>query len=219
MFGKGLVKGLGVTLKRHAGKKITRQYPEEKPPLPPRFRGKLEYVGSTCIACGICVQVCPNRVLALESAKDAAGKKRPVMFSIDLQYCLFCNLCVEACPSRVLQFTDHFELACFDRQQSKKVYRMELPEVPEKAVKIQTEGAAETAGSADETAALLAKKQDTMKKLAAQVTQLKKEAQDASLSDEERAARKEKADKIGATVAKLAKEIKELKESGGGSGV
>lgn len=123
MFGKGLFKGLGITLKHALEPDITIQYPEEMPFLEERFRGHLAYIYSRCIACGLCVKACPNRVLSFETAvEDGAKKKKVLSYTIDLQYCLFCNLCVEICPTATLYFSHDFELAKYNRDEIKIVY-------------------------------------------------------------------------------------------------
>lgn len=217
MFGKGLVNGLAVTIKHHLGRKITRQYPEERPELPARSRGSLGYDIERCIACNICVQVCPNRVVKVEAGRGPDGKKRARQMTIELQYCLFCGLCVENCPTSCIYFTPDFELACFKREDSRRVYRQDLPpEIPGKqAAKAAAPAEASTGGdTGGEKAELLVKKQETMKKLAAQLAALKKEAADPALPEEERNARLQKVEKLAQAVAKAAAEIKELKGGG-----
>lgn len=123
MYGKGLIKGLGITLKHHFGKKMTVQYPEEMPHLYDRFRGHLYLEFEKCIACGMCTRTCPNGVLSLEDARDPNAKKKKLMkYTIDLQYCMFCNLCVEACPQKCLHFDHDFELSKYRREDIKIVY-------------------------------------------------------------------------------------------------
>ncbi|MCX5779379.1 MAG: NADH-quinone oxidoreductase subunit I [Firmicutes bacterium] len=135
MFGKGLLKGLGITLKHAWEPDMTIQYPEEMPFLEERFRGRLAYIYSRCIACNLCVIACPNRVLSFETAvQDGTKKKKVLSYTIDLQYCLYCNLCVEICPTTTLYFSHDFELAKYNRDEIKIVYYRppELDLVPEK---------------------------------------------------------------------------------------
>jgi len=133
VFGKGLLKGLGITAKHTFEREITQQYPEEQPFLQDRYRGSLAYDYPKCIACGLCVKACPNKVLTLETYKDESSRKKKVAsYVIDLQYCLFCNLCVEICPTDTLYFTHEFELTTDNREGIKKVYHRpsELELVP-----------------------------------------------------------------------------------------
>ncbi|MGS0764538.1 4Fe-4S binding protein [Syntrophomonas curvata] len=123
MYGKGLIKGLGITLKHHFGKKLTIQYPEQQPYLQERYRGHLYLEFEKCKVCGICVKTCPNGVLSLEDARDEVSKKRKLMsYTIDHQYCMFCNLCVEACTQNCLHFSHDFELSRYRREDIKTVY-------------------------------------------------------------------------------------------------
>ena len=133
MLGKGLLKGLGITAKHTFQREITQQYPEQRPFLQDRYRGSLAYDYPKCIACGLCVKACPNRVLTLETYKDEGSRKKKVAsYVIDLQYCLFCNLCVEICPTATLYFTHEFELTTDNRDEIKTVYHRpsELELVP-----------------------------------------------------------------------------------------
>jgi NADH-quinone oxidoreductase subunit I len=123
MYGQGLIKGLGITLKHHFGKKLTIQYPEEQPYLQERFRGRLNLEFEKCRVCGICIKTCPNGVLSLEDARDEVSKKRKLMsYTIDHQYCMFCNLCVEACTQNCLYFSHDFEFSRYRREDIKTVY-------------------------------------------------------------------------------------------------
>jgi len=123
MFGKGLLKGLGITLGHVFEKDITVQYPEERPFLQDRYRGCLAFDFPKCIVCGLCIKTCPNNVLSFETAKEEGSKKKKLLsYTIDLQYCLFCNLCVEVCPTNTLYFNKDFELTKFNRDDIKIVY-------------------------------------------------------------------------------------------------
>lgn len=138
MFGKGLVKGLEITLKHSLAMDITIQYPEEKPFLEDRYRGSLVYQYEKCIACGLCIKACPNRVLTLETFVPEGSKKKQVSrYTIDRQYCLFCNLCVEICPTATLYFSHNFELTQFRREDIKVVY---LPPKPSPIVPARIPG-------------------------------------------------------------------------------
>lgn len=123
MYGKGLLKGLGITIKHTFEREITQQYPEQMPVLAERFRGSLQFDFENCIVCGMCEKVCPNHVLSLESVKDETSKKKKLLkYTIDFQYCMYCNFCVENCPTHVLYFDHNFELAQYKREDIKRVY-------------------------------------------------------------------------------------------------
>lgn len=116
MFGEGLVKGLSITLKHFFGKTITEQYPDVRPNLPKRFHGSFYLDNPKCIACGICANSCPNRVISLTTIKDENNKKKLDSYKMDVQYCLWCGLCVESCPTKAIQFTPKFESATYSRK-------------------------------------------------------------------------------------------------------
>lgn len=109
MFGKGLVKGLEITLREFFTPKVTIQYPEEKTPMPERFHGRLSIEVDKCIACSMCANACPNEVIKLKRQK--VGKKQYLTDYVQhVEYCLFCGLCVEACPVDALHFTSIFNM-------------------------------------------------------------------------------------------------------------
>ncbi|HUW66001.1 MAG TPA: NADH-quinone oxidoreductase subunit I [Spirochaetia bacterium] len=115
MFGKGLVKGLGITLQELFKPKVTVQYPFESAPIPARFHGRFTLDAGNCIACGICQNACPNRVI--NCIRTKVDKKNVLTgYHMDIQYCLFCGLCVEACPKGALKFSQDFEMAGYRRQ-------------------------------------------------------------------------------------------------------
>jgi NADH-quinone oxidoreductase subunit I len=127
MYGLGILKGLWVTLKHYLDTYIgdgifTVQYPEERLPLPPRFRGNPVLIMDTatgkprCVACGICVRACPNGSIALEVGTDENKKKFPERYDINGGTCMRCGLCVEACPFDALASGPYYELASYRRQ-------------------------------------------------------------------------------------------------------
>jgi NADH-quinone oxidoreductase subunit I len=113
-----LLQGLRVTGRYLFAKKITVQYPEERTPLSPRFRGlhaQRRYPNGEerCIACKLCEAVCPALAITIESEQRADGTRRTTRYDIDLFKCIFCGFCEEACPvdaiveTRVFDY--HFE--------------------------------------------------------------------------------------------------------------
>lgn len=98
-----LFKGLRITGKYFWARKITVQFPEEKTPLSPRFRGlhalrRYENGEERCIACKLCEAVCPALAITIESDQRADGTRRTTRYDIDLTKCIFCGFCEESCP-------------------------------------------------------------------------------------------------------------------------
>jgi len=116
MFGKGLLQGLGITIKHMVGPKITEFYPNEMPNLPSRVRSSMGLDREKCIACNMCVMVCPNLVIKLTSEKDENNKKVLKSYYMDVGRCLFCGMCTEVCPTKALTVTQEFENSCFEAQ-------------------------------------------------------------------------------------------------------
>lgn len=109
MFGQGLIKGLQITWKEFWAKKFTVQYPEEQHPVPERFHGKFVLDVDKCIACGLCANACPNKVITIE--KQKVGKKQYMTgYTMNIQYCLFCGLCVESCNKDALHYSKDFNM-------------------------------------------------------------------------------------------------------------
>lgn len=98
-----LFQGLNVTGKYFFRKKFTVQYPEEKTPISPRFRGLLalrRYPNGEerCIACKLCEAVCPALAITIEAQPRADGSRRTTKYEIDTFKCIYCGLCEESCP-------------------------------------------------------------------------------------------------------------------------
>src|SRR5471032_315347 len=98
-----LIKGMALTGKYMFSRKITVQYPEEKTPMSPRFRGlhalrRYPNGEERCIACKLCEAVCPALAITIESDVSADSTRRTTRYDIDLFKCIFCGFCEEACP-------------------------------------------------------------------------------------------------------------------------
>ena len=109
-----LRQGLSVTLRYLFSPKITIQYPEEKTPISPRFRGlhalrRYPNGEERCIACKLCEAVCPAMAITIESDVRADGTRRTTRYDIDLTKCIFCGFCEESCPVDSIVETPIFE--------------------------------------------------------------------------------------------------------------
>jgi NADH-quinone oxidoreductase subunit I len=99
-----LFKGLALTGRYALRRKVTVQFPEEKTPLSPRFRGlhaqrRYDNGEERCIACKLCEAVCPALAITIEAGERASdGTRRTTRYDIDLTKCIFCGFCEEACP-------------------------------------------------------------------------------------------------------------------------
>ena len=95
-------------------KKFTVQYPEEKTPQSPRFRGlhalrRYPNGEERCIACKLCEAVCPALAITIESEPRDDGTRRTTRYDIDLTKCIFCGFCEESCPVDSIVETRIFE--------------------------------------------------------------------------------------------------------------
>lgn len=109
-----LVIGLSLTGRYLFRKKITVEYPEERTPLSPRFRGlhalrRYENGEERCIACKLCEVVCPALAIEIESEERSDGTRRTTRYDIDMTKCIFCGFCQEACPVDAIVETQEFE--------------------------------------------------------------------------------------------------------------
>ncbi len=109
-----LVKGLQLTGKYLFRRKITVQYPEEKAPMSPRFRGlhalrRYPNGEERCIACKLCEAVCPAVAITIDSEQREDGTRRTTRYDIDLTKCIFCGFCEESCPVDSIVETHVFE--------------------------------------------------------------------------------------------------------------
>ena len=109
-----LLKGMALTGRYMFARKITIQFPEERTPMSPRFRGlhaQRRYPNGEerCIACKLCEAVCPALAITIESAQRDDGTRRTTRYDIDLTKCIFCGFCEEACPVDAIVETRIFD--------------------------------------------------------------------------------------------------------------
>ena len=100
-----LISGMSLTFRTMFRPKATVNYPYEKGPLSPRFRGEhalRRYPNGEerCIACKLCEAVCPAQAITIEAEPREDGSRRTTRYDIDMTKCIYCGFCEEACPRR-----------------------------------------------------------------------------------------------------------------------
>lgn len=121
-FLKEIFIGHALTLKYFFKKKVTINYPYEKGPLSPRFRGEhalRRYPNGEerCIACKLCEAICPAQAIVIEAEERADGSRRTTKYDIDMMKCIYCGLCQEACPVDAIVESPNFEFATETREE------------------------------------------------------------------------------------------------------
>ena len=145
-----LWKGLSITGRYLFRKKFTVQYPEEKAPMSPRFRGvhalrRYANGEERCIACKLCEATCPALAITIEAEPRADGSRRTTRYDIDLFKCIYCGYCQEACPVDAIVETRIYEYS-FENRQDAVLTKEKLLEIGDK---YETQLAADIAAQAD----------------------------------------------------------------------
>ena len=117
-----LLTGMSLTLRYLFKPKYTLNYPYEKGPLSPRFRGEhalRRYPNGEerCIACKLCEAVCPAQAITIEAEPREDGSRRTTRYDIDMTKCIYCGLCEEACPVDAIVEGPNFEFATETREE------------------------------------------------------------------------------------------------------
>ncbi|HEY8190257.1 MAG TPA: NADH-quinone oxidoreductase subunit NuoI [Micavibrio sp.] len=117
-----IVKGMALTFKYMFKPRVTINYPYEKGPISPRFRGEhalRRYPNGEerCIACKLCEAICPALAITIEAEPRDDGSRRTTRYDIDMTKCIYCGLCQEACPVDAIVEGPNFEFATETREE------------------------------------------------------------------------------------------------------
>ena len=118
-----LLTGMSLTARTLFRKKYTINYPEEKTPQSPRFRGlhalrRYPNGEERCIACKLCEAICPAQAITIEAGpRQNDGTRRTVRYDIDMVKCIYCGFCQEACPVDAIVEGPNFEFATETREE------------------------------------------------------------------------------------------------------
>lgn len=129
-----IIRGLGITIRHFFTKKVTTQYPEQKRPLSPVFRGRHvlmrdEEGRERCTACGMCALACPAEAITMKAAEREAGEenlyreeKYAAVYEINMLRCIFCGLCEEACPKEAIYLSKSQEFVMPETDRESFIY-------------------------------------------------------------------------------------------------
>ncbi len=112
-----ILKGMALTLSRLFSHAVTIQYPKERRPIAPGFRGQHALVKhpqtgqAKCVGCGLCATICPSQCIQIYREKGKVSR-----YEIDALRCIFCGFCVEACPYGAISLTENYEYSAYKRE-------------------------------------------------------------------------------------------------------
>jgi len=114
------IRGFLTVFRYFFAKSVTINYPFEKGPLSPRFRGehalrRYPTGEERCIACKLCEAICPAQAITIEAEARKDGSRRTTRYDIDMTKCIYCGLCQEACPVDAIVEGPNFEFAVENR--------------------------------------------------------------------------------------------------------
>jgi NADH-quinone oxidoreductase subunit I len=150
-----------ITILKHTFTRAdTVEYPEQKPYLSPRYRGRIVLTRDPdgeerCVACNLCSVACPVDCISVVKTEKPDGRWEAESFTINFSRCIMCGFCEEACPTHAIQLTPDVEMAEYDRQNlvyekehllisgPGKYHDYDFYKVSGKAIKGKEKGAAE----------------------------------------------------------------------------
>lgn len=154
--------GLRITLRHLFAPKDTMEYPEERPPIPPGYRGAPTLVKDPhgrvkCVSCQLCEFVCPPKAIRIAPGEIPGGSPRehierePQAFDIDMLRCIYCGLCQEVCPEEAIFLLNEYSITGYSREElvNRKDKLLEMGGVlPDRFFKWDRKKAAEEAAAA-----------------------------------------------------------------------
>ena len=114
--------GFKTAMREYFRAPATVNYPNEKGPLSPRFRGEhalRRYPSGEerCIACKLCEAICPAQAITIDAVPREDGSRRTTRYDIDMTKCIYCGFCQEACPVDAIVEGPNFEFATETREE------------------------------------------------------------------------------------------------------
>lgn len=158
-----IVTGLKITFKNMLRPSVTLEYPDERPTIPPGYRGVPTLVRDPngrekCVSCQLCEFVCPPRAIRIdpgeipEDAPTSHVEKAPKEFEINMLRCIYCGLCQEVCPEEAIFLQDVYSVSGFSREElvfkKQKLYELGGT-LPDQHYKWDKKRDAAMAGNAD----------------------------------------------------------------------
>ncbi|MER3416475.1 MAG: NADH-quinone oxidoreductase [Gemmataceae bacterium] len=124
LYVSAIAEGFGTTIRHLFERKVTQQYPESEPNLPPHYRGvhrlnRDDQGRVKCVACYLCATACPAHCIDIVAAPSPwpDREKYPEVFVIDELRCIYCGMCEEACPVDAIELTTLYDLTGYTREE------------------------------------------------------------------------------------------------------